>query len=122
MRHIAGLYLNPPDKAVVLRVDEKSHIQALEQHQPVLPMGPGYAQGVRHGTTTLFAALDIATGEVAAQCKHRHRRQDYLAFLRYLDIHLLADNYATHKHAKSGLGWRGGPDTTSTTRRPKLSG
>ena len=113
VRDIAGLYLNPPDKAVVLCVDEKSQIQALERHQPVLPMGLGYAQGVshgyvRHGTTTLFAALDIATGEVHAQCKRRHRHQDYLAFLRHidrnvpgdLDIHLVVDNYATHKHAK----------------------
>ena len=88
-------------------------IQALERHQPVLPMGLGHAQGVshgyvRHGTTTLFAALDIATGEVTAQCKQRHRHQDYLAFLRHidknvpedLDIHLVVDNYATHKHAK----------------------
>ena len=113
VRDIAGLYLNPPDKAVVLCVDEKSQIQALERHQPVLPMGLGHAQGVshgyvRHGTTTLFAALDIATGEVTAQCKRRHRHQDYLAFLRHidknvpedLDIHLVVDNYATHKHAK----------------------
>ena len=113
VRDIAGLYLNPPDKAVVLCVDEKSQIQALERHQPVLPMGLGHAQGVshgyvRHGTTTLFAALDIATGEVTAQCKQRHRHQDYLAFLRHidnnvpedLDIHLVVDNYATHKHAK----------------------
>ena len=113
VRDIAGLYLNPPDKAVVLCVDEKSQIQALERHQPVLPTGLGHAQGVsrgyvRHGTTTLFAALDIATGEVTAQCKQRHRHQDYLAFLRHidnnvpedLDIHLVVDNYATHKHAK----------------------
>ena len=113
VRDIAGLYLNPPDNAVVLCVDEKSQIQALERHQPVLPMGLGHAQGVshgyvRHGTTTLFAALDIATGEVTAQCKRRHRHQDYLAFLRHidknipeqLDIHLVVDNYATHKHAR----------------------
>ena len=113
VRDIVGLYLDPPDKAVVLCVDEKTQIQALERHQPMLPMGLGYAQGVshgyvRHGTTTLFAALDIATGEVSAQCKRRHRHQDYLAFLRHidqsvpedLDIHLVVDNYATHKHAK----------------------
>jgi len=113
VRDIVGLYLNPPDKAVVLCVDEKSQIQALQRHQPMLPMGLGHAQGVshgyvRHGTTTLFAALDIATGEVHAQCKRRHRHQDYLAFLRHidenvpadLDVHLVVDNYATHKHAK----------------------
>ena len=113
VRDIVGLYLNPPDKAVVLCVDEKSQIQALERHQPMLPMGLGHAQGVshgyvRHGTTTLFAAFDVATGEVHAQCKRRHRHQDYLAFLRHiddsvpadLDVHLVVDNYATHKHAK----------------------
>ena len=113
VRDVVGLYLNPPDKAVVLCVDEKSQIQALERHQPVLPMGLGHAQGVshgyvRHGTTTLFAALDIATGKVLAQCKARHRHQDYLAFLRHIDesvpegleIHLVVDNYATHKHAR----------------------
>ena len=113
VRDIAGLYLNPPDNAVVLCVDEKSQIQALERHQPLLPMGLGHAQGVshgyvRHGTTTLFTALDVATGEVTAQCRQQHRHQDYLAFLRHidsnvpeeLDIHLVVDNYATHKHAR----------------------
>ena len=113
VRDIVGLYLDPPDKALVLCVDEKTQIQALERHQPVLPMGLGHAQGVshgyvRHGTTTLFAALDIATGEVKTQCRQRHRHQDYLAFLRHidesvpenLDVHLVVDNYATHKHAK----------------------
>ena len=113
VRDVVGLYLDPPDKAVVLCVDEKSQIQALERHQPTLPMGLGHAQGVshgyvRHGTTTLFAALDIATGEVHAQCRRRHRHQDYLAFLRHidsnvpadLDVHLVVDNYATHKHAR----------------------
>lgn len=113
VRDIVGLYLNPPDKAVVLCVDEKTQIQALERHQPVLPMGLGHAEGVshgyvRHGTTTLFAALDVATGRVTGQCRQRHRHQDYLAFLRRidksvpedLDVHLVVDNYATHKHAR----------------------
>ena len=113
VRDIVGLYLNPPDQAVVLCVDEKTQIQALDRTQPVLPMGLGHAQGVthdyvRHGTTTLFAALDVATGEVRGQCKQRHRHQDYLAFLRHLDkevpedldVHLIVDNYAMHKHAK----------------------
>ena len=108
-----GLYLNPPDHAMVLCVDEKSQIQALNRTQPTLPLGLGYVQGythdyIRHGTTTLFAALDIATGRVLAQCKKRHRHQDFLAFLRLidrevpaaLDIHLVVDNYATHRHAK----------------------
>lgn len=113
VRDIVGLYLNPPDCAVVLCVDEKSQIQALERTQPLLPMGLGYVEGVtheyiRHGTTTLFAALDIANGEVITQCKARHRHQEFLAFLRHiehavpadLDVHLIIDNYATHKHPK----------------------
>ena len=116
MRDIVGLYLNPPDKAMVLCVDEKSQIQALNRTQPMLPLGLGYVEGVthtyeRHGTTTLFAALDIATGEVIAQCKRRHRHQEFLAFLSHidasvpqdLDVHLVVDNYATHKHAKVRL-------------------
>ena len=113
VRDIAGLYLNPPDKALVLCVDEKSQIQALDRTQPVLPMGLGYVEGVthdyvRHGTTTLFAALDIASGAVIGQCKNRHRHQEYLQFLKHidsnippdLDIHLVVDNYGTHKHPK----------------------
>jgi putative transposase len=110
---ITGLYLNPPQNALVLCVDEKSQIQALERRQPVLPMGLGYAEGythdyVRHGTTTLFAALDTATGKVLAKCKNGHRHEQFLDFLRHIDantpaelsLHLIADNYATHKHPK----------------------
>jgi putative transposase len=113
VRDIVGLYLNPPDKAMVLCVDEKTQIQALDRTQPLLPMGLGYVEGVthdyiRHGTTTLFAALDVATGEVITQCKPRHRHQEFLGFLRQieksvpedLDVHLVVDNYCTHKHAK----------------------
>lgn len=113
VRDIVGLYLSPPDNAVVLGVDEKSQIQALDRTQPVLPIGLGYVEGVthdyvRHGTTTLFAALDIANGTVMTQCKRKHRHQEYLAFLKHideevpeeLDIHAIVDNYATHKHAK----------------------
>ena len=113
VRDIAGLYLNPPDHALVLCVDEKSQIQALNRTQPVLPLGLGYVEGithdyVRHGTTTLFAALDVATGAVFTECKPRHRHQEFLAFLRRLDecipaeldVHLIVDNYATHKHSK----------------------
>jgi len=113
VRDIVGLYLNPPDHALVLCVDEKSQIPALDRTQPVLPMGFGYVEGithdyVRHGTTTLFAALDIATGTVFTACKPRHRHQEFLAFLRRLDacipekldVHLVVDNYATHKHPK----------------------
>jgi putative transposase len=113
VRDIVGLYLNPPDKALVLCVDEKSQVQALERTQPILPLGLGYVEGVthdyyRHGTTTLFAALDIANGHVFTQCKPRHRHQEFLSFLRHLDasvpprldVHLIVDNYGTHKHAK----------------------
>jgi transposase len=113
VRDIVGLYLNPPDNALVLCVDEKSQIQALERSQPVLPMGLGYVEGVthdyfRHGTTTLFAALDIANGTVIGQCKARHRHQEFLSFLKHLeknvppdlDVHLVMDNYGTHKHPK----------------------
>ncbi len=113
VRDITGLYLNPPDNAMVLCVDEKSQVQALERTQPLLPMGLGYVEGVthdyvRHGTTTLFAALDIATGQVLTRCKKRHRHQEFLQFLREieantpaeLEVHLVIDNYATHKHAK----------------------
>jgi transposase len=113
VRDIVGLYLNPPEHAAVLCVDEKSQIQALERTQPVLPMGLGYVEGVthdyfRHGTTTLFAALDTANGTVLTDCKPRHRHQEFLAFLKKinksvpaeLDVHVIADNYGTHKHPK----------------------
>ena len=113
VRDIVGLYLNPPENALVLCVDEKSQCQALERSQPTLPLGFGYAEGythdyVRHGTLTLFAALDVATGGVLAQSKKRHRHQELLQFLRHidanvppeLDVHIIMDNYATHKHEK----------------------
>ena len=113
VRDTVGLYLNPPDKAMVLCVDEKSQIQALDRMQPVLPMGLGYVEGIthqylRHGTLTRFAAMDLTTGKVITQCKKRHRHQEFLQFLKHieanvpkkLDIHLVVDNYATHKHAK----------------------
>lgn len=113
VRDIAGLYLNPPQNALVLCVDEKSQCQALERTQPVLPMGLGYVEGithdyVRHGTTTLFAALNIASGEVIDKCQPRHRHQEFLKFLNHIDanvpatlnLHLIMDNYASHKHPK----------------------
>lgn len=113
LRDVVGLYLNPPANALVLSVDEKSQCQALERTQPMLPLGLGYVEGVthdykRHGTTTLFAALDVLDGSVIAQCKPRHRHQEFLGFLRNieanvpknLDIHLIVDNYSTHKHAR----------------------
>lgn len=117
LRDIVGLYLNPPEKALVLCVDEKSQCQALERTQPMLPMGLGYLEGVTHdyvghGTTTLFAALDIANGQVLTQNKGRHRHQEFLGFLRHidenvtadLDLHIVLDNYSTHKHANV-KGW-----------------
>ena len=113
VRDIVGLYLDPPENALVLCVDEKSQCQALERTQPALPLGFGYAEGythdyVRHGTLTLFAALDVATGGVLTKPKKRHRHQEFLQFLRHidanvpadLDVHIIMDNYCTHKHKK----------------------
>jgi transposase len=109
---VVGLYLAPPENAVVLCVDEKSQIQALDRTQPTLPMQPQRPERrthdyVRHGTTTLFAALEIATGTVTAACKPRHRHQEFLAFLKqvaraYPDqpLHLVMDNYAAHKRVE----------------------
>ncbi len=113
VRDIVGLYLSPPTRAIVLSVDEKSQIQALDREQPVLPMMPGIPERrthsyVRHGTTSLFAALDIASGFVIGKCYKRHRATEFLDFLRQidravpggLDVHIVMDNYATHKTAK----------------------
>lgn len=110
---VVGLYLNPPDKAVVLCVDEKSQIQALDRTQPSLPMKKGRCGTMthdykRHGTTTLFAALNVLEGKVIGDCMARHRHQEFLQFLRRLDrefprdldLHIIMDNYGSHKHAK----------------------
>ena len=110
VRDIVGLYLDPPRRAMVLCVDEKSQIQALDRTQPMLPLAPGMPERrthdyVRHGTTTLFAALDVATGRVIGETHRRHRSSEFLKFLRTieanvpaeLDIHLVMDNYGTHK-------------------------
>jgi transposase len=110
---VVGLYLNPPEKAVVLCMDEKSQIQALDRTQPSLPIKPGRAGTMTHdykrnGTTTLFAALDVLTGAVIGQCLPRHRHNEFLTFLRTierevpkrLEVHLILDNYATHTHPK----------------------
>ena len=109
---IIGLYLAPPENAIVLCVDEKSQLQALDRTQKTLPMQPGHAEQrtsdyVRHGTTTLFAALEIATGQVTGLCKNRHRHQEFLAFLKHVaraypdgELHLVMDNYATHKRSE----------------------
>ncbi len=114
--HELSVPVNATEPAIVLLVDEKSQIQTLDQTQPVLPMGLDYVEGVthdyvRHGTTTLFAALDIASGTVFTECRPRHRHQEFLGFLKRLDqavpedfdVHLIVDNYATHKHAKVRL-------------------
>jgi len=108
---VVGLYLNPPENAIVLAMDEKSQIQALDRTQPSLPMKPGRAGTMTHdykrnGTTTLFAALDVLTGTVIGQCLPRHRNTEFLKFLRTIDrevpkglqIHMIVDNYGTHKH------------------------
>ena len=110
---IVGLYLNPPDKAIVFCVDEKSQIQALERTQPLLPLRPGIPARqthdyMRHGTTTLFAALNILDGTVIGDCMLRHRHQEFIRFLQLintktpsdLDLHLIVDNYGTHKHPR----------------------
>jgi transposase len=113
LEDIVGLYLNPPEHALVLCVDEKSQIQALDRTQPGLPLKRGRSQTLTHdykrnGTATLFAALNAANGEVYGFCQERHRHQEWLKFLRlldhampsHLDLHLIGDNYATHKHPK----------------------
>src|SRR5712692_1101389 len=113
---VAGLYLNPPDKAVVLCMDEKSQIQALDRTQPTLPLKPGRCGTMTHdykrnGTTTLFAALDVLTGVVIGQCLPKHRNIEFLRFLRVIDrqvpkgleIHMILDNYGTHKHPRFHL-------------------
>src|SRR3954471_24425571 len=109
---VVGLYLHPPEKAIVLSVDEKSQIQALDRTMPILPTQPGLIERrshdyVRHGTTTLFAALEIATGTITAAVKPRHRHQEFLAFLKQVakaypdeDLHLVMDNYAAHKRVE----------------------
>ena len=112
LRDVVGLYLNPPERAVVFSFDEESQIQALDRTQPGLPMKKGRAGTMthddkRHGTTTLFAALDVATGSIVQECKPQHRHQEFLAFLnrmvrtvtKGLAIHVILDNDATHKHS-----------------------
>jgi transposase len=110
VRDVVGLYLNPPDKAVVLSIDEKSQVQALDRTAPILPLRPGLPEKathdyLRHGTTTLFAALEIATGKVTDACYPHHRHEEFLRFLKQVakayprvQLHIVADNYATHKH------------------------
>ena len=131
VRDIVGLYLHPPERAVVLCVDGKPQIQALERSQPVLPMRPGLAERRthdyrRHGTTSLFAALDVATGEVLGRCFPRHRAVEFRRFLEAiakavpedLRIHLVLDNYGTHKTAMIH-GWRLASRAFTCTSRPR---
>jgi transposase len=115
VRDVVGLYVAPPQNAIVLCVDEKSQVQALDRTQPSQPLLPGRAEKsshdhVRHGTTSLFSALDVATGEVIGKCYRRHRHEEFLLFLDHVDaalvreegveVHVVMDNYGTHKHAR----------------------
>ena len=113
VRDLVGLYLNPPDHAVVLCVDEKSQVQALDRTRPLLPLRRGVPERqthdyIRHGTTSLFAALEVASGKVIGKCQRRHRSQEFLKFLEEVDrqlparaaVHLVMDHYGTHKTPK----------------------
>ncbi len=119
VRDIVGLYMEPPVNAVVLCVDEKGQIQALARSQPLLPMRPGQVERrthdyMRHGTTSLFAALEVATGNVLTKCYRRHRSVEFRDFLDQIDaavpqereVHIVLDNYATHKTALVVAGWQ----------------
>ncbi len=134
-RDIVGLYLDPPVKAMVLCVDEKSQIQALDRTQPILPLAPGIAERrthdyERHGTTTLFAALDIATGAVIGQLRRRHRGREFLKFLRTieasvpaaLDVHLVMDNTVRIRRPPCAPGSRVTRAFTSISPRPRPLG
>jgi transposase len=135
VRDVVGLYVSPPEHAIVLCVDEKSQIQALDRSQPMLPMRPGQPARrshdyKRHGTTSLFAALDIATGQVIGKCFARHRAAEFRKFLdeieanvpHKLDVHLVMDNYATHKTPLIRNCLPGDRAGTSTSRRPAPPG
>ena len=131
VRHIVGLYLNPPDRAIVLCVDEKSQVQALNRTEPILPLAPGVPARQshdyeRHGVTSLFAAMDVASGVTISTCYRRHRHQEFLRFLNEiednlpaeLDVHLVMDNYGTHKVAQFETGLRDTRAITFTLRPP----
>ena len=132
---VVGLYHNPPERAVVLCVDEKSQIQALDRSQPVLPMMPGMPERrthdyLRHGITSLFAAFNIADGTVISELHRRHRAVEFKKFLvaidkavpAGLDVHLVCDNYATHNTPRSGPGSPGTRGSTSTSPPPARPG
>jgi transposase len=134
LRDIVGLYVDPPAHAVVLSVDEKSQIQALDRTQPGLPLKRGRCGTMthdykRHGTTTLFAALNVLDGSVIGRCMQRHRHQEFIRFLNAVEaavpagklVHAIIDNYAAHKHPRCGSGWRGtraGPSISRQLPRP----
>lgn len=132
---VVGLYFNPPEGAVVLSVDEKSQIQALDRSQPVLPIMPGMPERrthdyVRNGLTTLFAAFDVATGEVITALHRRHRAAEFKKFLiridkevpAHLQVHLIVDNYGTHKPRRSRPGWPDTRGSSCTSPRPAPPG
>jgi hypothetical protein len=131
---VIGRYLQPPENPIVLCVDEKSPIQALNRTQKVLPMQPGHAEqrthdDIRHGTTTLFAALEVATGQVTGLCKSRHRHQEFLAFPKYLarvypdrELHLVMDNYATRKRPEVKARLTANPRIQLLSPRPPARG
>src|SRR5512135_1862854 len=134
VRDVVGLYLNPPDKAVVLCVDEKSQVQALDRTAPILPLRPGIPERqthdyVRHGTTTLFAALEVATGKVTDACHPRHRHQEFLAFLKQLarayprrELHWSATTTARTSTPPCKRGWRSTRGSRCTSRPPRAPG
>jgi hypothetical protein len=135
IRDVVGLYVAPPTNAVVFAVDEKSPIQALQRAQPILPMDVGQPERrthnyVRHGTLDLFAALNVATGEVIAQCKPQHRAQDFVAFRREiessvepgLDIHVVLDNLSAHRAPRCRAGCCAIRASSFISRRPTLRG
>ena len=135
IRDVVGLYTNPPTNAVVFSVDEKSQIQALERAQPVLPMDIGQPERrthnyIRNGTLDLFAALNVATGEVLARCKAQHRAQDFVAFLREieasvaptLDIHVVLDNLSAQRRHPCSAGWSAIRGCSFISRRPTPRG
>jgi DDE superfamily endonuclease/Winged helix-turn helix len=130
LRDVVGVYLHPPDKALVFCVDEKPQVQALDRTEPVLPLRPGIRARqthdyVRHGTTNLFAALNILDGTVLARCARRKRHTEFLAFLEQLDrsvakrrkIHLILDNYSTHRHPNVEAWFAARPGITATSCR-----
>jgi transposase len=135
VRDIVGLYMNPPDKAIVLSVDEKSQIHALDRTQPLLPLRPGLPERQtrdykRHGTTTLFAAMNVLEGTVIGECQPRHRHQEFLRFLERidqsidaeLDVHLVLDNYGTHKHPEVRKWLAASPAIAFISHRPAHPG